>query len=129
MTISCKKCTKEFKVTFTEITRGRKYCSWECCGIHELRPYEHLKKWEYRFWRTEIFKRDNYTCQECKIRSCKGISVQLEAHHIKSWKDYPESRYDINNGITLCKSCHFKTPTYGGRNKILSKETNICVLA
>lgn len=38
-------------------------------------------------------------------KDCEG---KLEAHHILSWKDYPELRYDINNGITLCHAHHPK---------------------
>lgn len=57
---------------------------------------------EYREWRMNIFKRDNF---KCKIfnSDCKG---QLQAHHILNWKDYPELRYEINNGITLCVAHH-----------------------
>ena len=57
---------------------------------------------EYRKWRWTVFRRDNYTCQICG----KKVSGHIEAHHIKSWKDYPDLRYDIDNGITLCKECH-----------------------
>jgi hypothetical protein len=58
----------------------------------------------YKDWREAVFTRDNYTCQECNLRGC-----YLEPHHIKRFIEYKELRYDINNGITLCKSCHKKT--------------------
>lgn len=60
----------------------------------------------YKKWRDVIFKRDNYTCQDCKNANGNGNKVYLEAHHIKSWKDYPELRYIHSNGITLCRDCH-----------------------
>jgi hypothetical protein len=56
-------------------------------------------------WRREVFKRDEYTCQECGI-----IGVYLEAHHIvpvRSCGD--ELLFDTRNGITLCRPCHSKT--------------------
>lgn len=57
----------------------------------------------YRNWRNGVFERDKYTCQKCKV---KGI--YLEAHHIKSFNDFPELRYVISNGLTLCRKCHLK---------------------
>lgn len=56
---------------------------------------------EYKTWRTAVFERDNYTCQICKIKGGK-----LNAHHIKSWSKFPELRYVVDNGITLCENDH-----------------------
>lgn len=63
---------------------------------------------EYRTWRKRIYERDNYTCQWCGIRG-----DYLEADHIKSFSEYPSLRFELNNGRTLCRPCHIKTPTYG----------------
>lgn len=43
-----------------------------------------------------------------KCTECKSV-YDLHAHHIKSYKDFAELRYDVNNGITLCGQCHRKT--------------------
>ncbi len=61
-----------------------------------------LNSFEYSNWRKEVFTRDNFTCKMSKGECSKRI----EAHHILSWKQYPELRYDINNGITLCRAHH-----------------------
>ena len=55
----------------------------------------------YRDWRLNVYKRDGYKCK--MDNNCKG---RIEAHHILSFTDYPELRYDINNGITLCHLHH-----------------------
>ena len=60
--------------------------------------------YDVRVWRTKIFERDDFTCQVCKERGCN-----LNAHHIYSWREYPELRFDTTNGITLCVACHNKT--------------------
>lgn len=56
----------------------------------------------YVTWRNSVKKRDNF---KCKISNseCEG---KLEVHHILGFKDHPELRYDINNGITLCYFHH-----------------------
>ena len=72
---------------------------------------------EYYQWRKNVFHKNDYTCQKCKKRSGKGNPVKINAHHIRNWRDRPELRYDINNGITLCEKCHIKFhSTYGKRN-------------
>lgn len=63
---------------------------------------------EYHEWRRQVFERDNYTCQFCKKRG----GTKLHADHIRPFAFYPELRFDINNGRTLCKSCHQTTDTY-----------------
>ena len=60
----------------------------------------------YRDWRKAVFGRDFYTCKCCGARNGNGKYIRLEAHHIRNWKDNPNLRYDVNNGITLCSSCH-----------------------
>lgn len=57
---------------------------------------------KYRIWMREVKNRDGW---KCKISNgdCSG---RLEAHHILSWRSYPELRYQINNGITLCVFHH-----------------------
>lgn len=59
---------------------------------------------KYKYWMLKVKKRDNWTCK-INNKDCNG---RLEAHHILSWKDYPELRYNINNGITLCLAHHPK---------------------
>lgn len=57
---------------------------------------------KYKAWRNKVFGRDRFACRWC------GGKGKLEAHHIKKWASYPNLRYILANGITLCKSCHNK---------------------
>jgi hypothetical protein len=53
-------------------------------------------------WTKKVFERDNHKCKQC------FSTYRLHAHHIKFWKEHPELRLDLDNGITLCNSCHSK---------------------
>ena len=66
---------------------------------------------EYKQWRTKVFNRDNFTCRICEQKGGK-----LDPHHIKPFSVFIEYRFDIDNGLTLCRKCHKKTDSYG-RNK------------
>ena len=57
---------------------------------------------KYFLWRKRVFYRDNFTCQVCFVRG-----GNLHADHIKSYADYPNLRYRISNGRTLCVPCHY----------------------
>ncbi len=52
-------------------------------------------------WAKCVYDFYNYTCQICGKRKC-----ELNAHHIKPWRDYPEYRFDVSNGLCLCDKCH-----------------------
>lgn len=68
---------------------------------------------EYIEWRRKVFERDNYTCHHCLKRG----SIILHADHIKQFAFYPELRFDVDNGRTLCVDCHKKTDTYSAKKK------------
>jgi len=76
---------------------------------------------EYDEWRTSVFERDNYTCQECGAHG----GVELEVHHIVPYHLHPEPAMslDVDNGITLCKHCHAKTK--GHEDEFYAKYTEI----
>jgi hypothetical protein len=84
---------------------------------------------QYRQWRSDIYTRDNYTCQICGLRK----SNQLNADHypksfakifhdnqIKTFEQALncEEFWNINNGRTLCVDCHRKTPNYLNRKSV-----------
>lgn len=58
---------------------------------------------EYELWRIKIFERDGYTCQ-----NCFQVGSTLHAHHIKEFAQYTLLRFEVSNGITVCKDCHIR---------------------
>ena len=56
---------------------------------------------ESHLWREAVFSRDGWTCLKCKT-----IGNKLCSHHILNFAQYPELRFAIDNGITLCDKCH-----------------------
>jgi HNH endonuclease len=80
--------------------RGEEHYNWKCG-----KPWKRFKDPRYQAWRVAVLERDDYTCQDCK-RRCKKYEKGLAAHHIKTYRDYRELRYEISNGVTLCRQCH-----------------------
>lgn len=62
---------------------------------------------EYQNWRRAVFARDDFTCTFCGLRG-----GQLNADHIKEFAYFPELRFEVSNGRTLCVPCHETTPSY-----------------
>lgn len=79
------------------------YCSVECMGID--RDKEKNPNWKggnRTDFREQVFERDDFTCQKCGKRG-----GNLNAHHMLSFQDNPDTRFMIENGITLCTVCHY----------------------
>lgn len=58
----------------------------------------------YKQWRRDVKIRDGFTCKMPRC-GCKQRG-KLEVHHILKWVDYPALRFNVINGITLCRKCH-----------------------
>ena len=133
--IQCPVCFKE--LSFSPWEKSRRFCSLRCRGLGKrgvnspvFKGENSLTKLrnrirqmaEYTEWRLNCFRRDKFTCQECKNPEAKPIEV----HHLKSYADIkrqyqftsPEEAreckilWDVKNGITLCRSCHRMTDSY-----------------
>lgn len=115
--VICKYCKQEYNIYKYKKNRSN-FCSVKCLhnwqsefmvkkkrynykGGYSKRRKEGYFLQKYRNWRSSVFERDMYTCQECGKMGC-----YIEAHHIFSWKDYPELRFNLDNGKTLCLQCH-----------------------
>jgi len=118
----CRVCGKVFYVIPSRT--NAKFCSRKCrdIGITEImigkmvgekhpnwkgdkhRCREDITKLsKYKKWREEVFKRYG---KICVVVGCNAVANI--AHHIKDWKEYPELRFNPNNGLPLCLSHHSK---------------------
>jgi hypothetical protein len=113
------KRTQETINRLSESHRGEKAYNYKGGQIINTQIRASFK---YRQWVSDVFTRDDFTCQECNERG-----IYLEAHHIKSFSEIINEYniktleealecaelWDINNGRTLCKECHKLTDNYG----------------
>lgn len=79
-------------------TKGPNHWNWQG-GTTPKRTKAYFSQ-EYKTWRKSVLVRDQYQCKFCKAKG------NLHTHHIKLYSKYPDKRLDIDNGITLCKTCH-----------------------
>lgn len=105
--------SKEGKTLFSLSRSGDKSPRWK--GGYKCLATKIRKSFKYRQWRSDIFSRDDYTCQKCNKRG-----GSLEAHHLKQFIEIIrenniisieeaficEELWNINNGQTLCSKCH-----------------------
>lgn len=87
-----------------EWMKGSKNINWRDGKSKERHAQRDADGAELRRWRRQIYYNNSYMCQRCKTPPIK--SRQLVAHHIAPWSFFPELRFEINNGITLCIQCH-----------------------
>jgi hypothetical protein len=82
------------------VPRGQDHYKWK-----GGKPWERFADPRYIAWRAAVLERDVYTCRKCG-RSCAKYERGLAAHHVKPFAEFPESRLDVTNGLTLCRVCH-----------------------
>lgn len=59
------------------------------------------------FWREIIefvLKRDGFQCIRCGKKHSK--TDRLQSHHVKSWTFQPNARFDLDNIVSVCATCH-----------------------
>jgi len=56
---------------------------------------------KYKQWSRAVKTAGNFQCAICLAKD-----VYLESHHVWAWNAYPEKRYLLVNGVSLCKICH-----------------------
>ena len=119
--------------TFWASSKNTRFCSQKCytdSGIRAKKGADnHLwrggitktsakirNSTEYKLWRKSVFERDNYTCVWCGDKNGEGKVVIINADHIKPFALFPELRFAIDNGRTLCLECHKTTDSYLNKN-------------
>ena len=71
-----------------------------------LEGSETKKSSKAKIWSKLVKERDDFICQKCR---CKSENTRnIHAHHIIPWKDDKLKRFDLDNGLTLCATCHNK---------------------
>jgi len=124
-TMTGKKHTPETIKKMSEAQRRDKNHAWKG-GTTKLR----VRIWhsyKYRQWRSDIFTRDDFTCQLCDKHGgylevdhypTRFIDI-INNNNITTVEEAVkcEELWNINNGRTLCKECHINTETYGNKKK------------
>lgn len=131
--ISCEKCGKEtYKYPRDLVRVKNSFCSKTCAYAfrNEGKTSENDRirdSKEYKEWRMAVFKRDGFTCVICGIKNMKGLGyhVVFDADHIKPFSLFPELRFELSNGRTLCRPCHTKTDTWGNNIHKWKKEMGV----
>lgn len=110
----CQYCGKEFTNPIRKTFLKMKFCSKPCADKGGIRYKgkdnpnyrENVRRrnrcGSHRKWANAVISRDKATCQRCG-----ATDTELHAHHVKSYKDHPELRFDVSNGLTLCCDCHW----------------------
>lgn len=84
--------------------KGERNPKWKGGITIKWKGYRTKDQYKNKIWRLKVLERDNKICQKCK----KTESKWMVAHHIQNFFQYPKLRYDVTNGITFCRNCHYE---------------------
>lgn len=87
---------------------GANHPNWQggkTCLVHKIRC-----SLEYKKWHEAVLHRDKFSCVFCGFRSRKSKSsgyseCDIRVDHIKPFSLFPNLRFEISNGRTLCIPC------------------------
>ena len=110
-----KKHTKEWREKRSEQLKGKNNPHWKGGITPENRKIR--TSIEMKEWRKAVFERDDFRCRDCGIRGNQAGGY-LEADHIYSFAKYPRLHFVLENGQTLCKSCHIQKTIFEKTGRI-----------
>jgi len=91
----------EWRAKVSKATSGPNHWNWKG-GVDSFNRLMRSSS-KHKQWAKAVYERDNWTCQSCG-KHCQR--TEIIAHHIISWKKNSILRFDVSNGITLCRECH-----------------------
>jgi len=105
------KFSEEHKQKMAVSKIGKNNPKWKG-GITQLYNQERkINNYKIVLWRKQILFRDDFTCQNPNCPHCLNVkTLSVVAHHIKSFHNFRNLRYKIENGITYCKKYHDSLP-------------------
>jgi len=107
--------------------RNQKFCSKACADkggfrrtgeqhpLYKPDSRRNNRRGKHGAWSRSVISRDRATCQQCG-----ATGIELHAHHIKPFRDFPELRWELSNGITLCHKCHWAVHAASNANGVNS---------
>jgi hypothetical protein len=93
--------TAEWRKAVSAANSGENHWNWKGGITSENR--EQRNSTQRKEWTRNVFCRDHWTCQSCGHH---GQKKDMIAHHIVPWSKSKELRFDVSNGVTLCRACH-----------------------
>lgn len=116
------------KLVIINSKRGKAHHNYNNDLSDSERESRQINTKELKEWRKQVYKKDGYTCQKCGYNRRDGITKKrrlFHAHHIESWDNNLEKRYNIDNGITFCSDCRMEFHKIYGRGNNTRKQLGL----
>jgi hypothetical protein len=89
----------EWRRKTSEANSGPNHWNWQGGIASENRLMRNSTR--HKDWSLAVLRRDRWRCQKCGSNG-----RDLTAHHVEPWSKNRELRFEVSNGITLCRACH-----------------------